>query len=604
MKQNFEQHVKRDRIKWVIMDIAVLLIVIALVGLCLQLFGADEQKPSEWFVGKCEHEYVDGVCSKCGGEESAEADNSTQMILSDDTDIACVASESKWKEVYSSTREYAAENFVWHPSLKDYPSYEYDDFVYTLELVLNDRNSETQNMFVDFGIFSYGLRDSQFFVFLNGEYICQVPFSRSVTGVTLSFGRTGCNVVLMGGEQEVEGRVLTDTKFFQFLEKSIEKYYPVNQVVPPAPSVHFVESIVLMRNIIRPLPTAPTKEGYTFTGWYLDEDCTQLYSGTTIEEDTVLYAGWQINTYTVTFNSNGGSAVASQTVEWNKSAMLTTPTKTGYNFLGWYLSDGNQYINQPITVDTTLNAEWEIKSYAVTLDSDNGNEPTTQTVNHGEAVMISTPTKTGYIFKGWFLSDGTQYTNQAITSNITLKAKWEIRTFSVAFKSNGGSDIADQVVVYGNSASLPTPDREGYNFLGWFLQSGEEYKEQAITENIILNAKWEIKHFKVAFYVDGELYVEMTVDYGTRLKDVADTAQVFAQNVVSYRFLSADIPAGEFGDMVVVDDMEVEANAPTQDDKIVGTLKNNWLSFLLGGLGFIAVVVGVSAIVVHKRKKR
>lgn len=604
MKQNFEQHVKRDRIKWVIMGIAVLLIAIVLVGLCLQLFGADEQKPSEWFAGECEHEYVDGVCSKCGGEERAETDNSTQMILSDDTDIACVASESKWKEVYSSTREYATENFVWHPSLKDYPSYEYDDFVYTLKLVLNDRNSETSNMFVDFGIFSYGLRDSQFFVFFDGEYICQVPFSRTVTGVRLDFGRTGCSVVLMGGEQEVEGRVLTDTKFFQFLEKSIEKYYPVNQVVPPASSVHFVESIVLMRNIIRPLPTAPTREGYTFTGWYLDEDCTQPYSGTTIEEDTVLYAGWQINTYTVTFNSNGGSAVASQTVEWNKTATLTTPTRTGYNFLGWYLSDGTQYINQPITADTTLNAEWEIKSYAVTLDSDNGNEPTTQTVNHGDAVMISTPTKTGYIFKGWFLSDGTQYTNQAITSNITLKAKWEIRTFSVAFKSNGGSDIADQVVEYGSRVSLSTPIREGYNFLGWFLQSGEEYKEQAITANIILNAKWEIKRFKVTFYVDGELYTEMTVDWGIRLKDVADTAQVFAQNVVSYRFLSADIPAGEFGDMVVVDDMEVEANAPTQDDKIVGTLKNNRLSFLLGGLGIVAVAVCVSAIVVHKKKKR
>lgn len=119
-----------------------------------------------------------------------------------------------------------------------------------------------------------------------------------------------------------------------------------------------------------PLPEAPTKEGHTFTGWYLDEDCTQPYDGRPIYADTQLYAGWEINTYTVTFNSNGGEAVEALTVDWNSTpSELPTPTREGHTFLGWFDGD-SVYDNAPVTENKTLTAHWQINTYTVTFMSD------------------------------------------------------------------------------------------------------------------------------------------------------------------------------------------------------------------------------------------
>lgn len=118
------------------------------------------------------------------------------------------------------------------------------------------------------------------------------------------------------------------------------------------------------------LPETPTKEGHTFTGWYLDEDCTQPYDGRPITEDMQLYAGWEINKYTVSFNSNGGEAVEALTVDWNSTpSELPTPTREGHTFLGWFDGD-SAYDNAPITADKTLTAHWQINTYTVTFMSD------------------------------------------------------------------------------------------------------------------------------------------------------------------------------------------------------------------------------------------
>ena len=121
-----------------------------------------------------------------------------------------------------------------------------------------------------------------------------------------------------------------------------------------------------------PLPATPTKEGHTFAGWYYgtqaehSASCT-AYDGEPIYEDTNLHAHWAINTFTVTFNASGGSEVESKTVNWNTAVPLTTPTRIGYNFLGWYLPDGTPYTNQPIKANTTLTAKWQIKTFKVTF---------------------------------------------------------------------------------------------------------------------------------------------------------------------------------------------------------------------------------------------
>ena len=117
-----------------------------------------------------------------------------------------------------------------------------------------------------------------------------------------------------------------------------------------------------------PLPEEPVKEGYHFIGWYYDEALTVPYNGEPIYEDIALYPKFEINQHTVTFDSAGGSEISSQIVDWDTALTTTeTPERIGYNFAGWYFSDGTKYENQLIKSDTTLTAHWEIIMCTVTF---------------------------------------------------------------------------------------------------------------------------------------------------------------------------------------------------------------------------------------------
>lgn len=139
--------------------------------------------------------------------------------------------------------------------------------------------------------------------------------------------------------------------------------------------------------ITQPLPPAPQKEGYTFTGWYYGteaehgDNCTK-YIGETVTSDINLHAHFNINRYTVTFISDGAEEIQAQVVDWNTVLTPPTPEKTGYNFKGWFLSDGTEYNGQAIKQDTTLTARWEIKTFTVTFYVD-GAVYATKTVEYG-----------------------------------------------------------------------------------------------------------------------------------------------------------------------------------------------------------------------------
>ncbi len=314
-------------------------------------------------------------------------------------------------------------------------------------------------------------------------------------------------------------------------------------------------------------------------------------------------------------NGSYGSSysVSYELVEIRKPIPLPDdPVKEGHTFLGWYFGTASdhgdncaRYDGSPIYSDTALHAHFQINRYTVTFNSDGGSSVSNQTVDWGTPATLPTPTRDGYAFKGWFLPNGTQYTNQAIKSNTSLTARWERNRFTITFNSDGGSAVENKAVMLNNSIPLTTPTKEGYNFKGWFMSDGTQYTNQPVTDDMTLTARWEIKTFTVTFYVDGEVYDTKTVEYGSQLVQVADEANVYSQNIVSFEYLNEIIPETEAAKMLVVDDMKVYATKATDTDKLVGTVKNNkWhiIGGVVGGVALIAVIAGIVS--GTKRKRR
>ena len=210
--------------------------------------------------------------------------------------------------------------------------------------------------------------------------------------------------------------------------------------------------------------TKPTRTGYTFQGWATSKTGSVVYSagGTyTANAAATLYAVWKINTYTVSYNANGGSgAPGNQTKTYGTDLTLsgTKPTRTGYNFKNWntkedgsgtsYSAGGTYTANAAVT----LYAQWTLITYTVKYDANGGSgAPASQTKTYGTNLTLSStkPTRTGYTFQGWSeskdavsatYSEGGTYSTNA---SVTLYAVWKIITHIVIFNA---SEMVEQAI--------------------------------------------------------------------------------------------------------------------------------------------------------------
>jgi len=251
-------------------------------------------------------------------------------------------------------------------------------------------------------------------------------------------------------------------------------------------------------------PSAPTKTGYTFDGWYSDSGLTTLYSFTTMPASNLtLYAKWTINQYTITFDSNGGSAVTAITQDYNTAVSAPAdPTKTDFTFSGWYTDNTtfeNAYTFSTMPAGSiTLYAKWvsAATSATVTYDSAGGSEVSSEVVTlNGLATEPTDPTREGYSFLRWTLS-GVEwnFAVDTVSEDITLVAVWTINEYTISFDSNGGSSVTAITQDYGTVVTEPTdPTKTDYTFGGWYsdseLTSAYTFSTMP-AENITLYAKW------------------------------------------------------------------------------------------------------------------
>ena len=252
-----------------------------------------------------------------------------------------------------------------------------------------------------------------------------------------------------------------------------------------------------------PLISPPTRTGYQFEGYFTEmTGGTQYYNGygqgihtSDFTVSTILYAHWTQNLYTVTLNKNGGSGGTSSVQVTYDSPMptISTPTRSGYQFLGYYSSSsgGTKYYNSngtsarnyTSTSNMTLYAQWSTL-YTVTLNKNGGSGGTNSVqVAYNESMpTITTPSRSGYVFVGYYTStsSGTKYYNSNGTSahsysfngNTTLYAIWKT-AYTVTLSKNGGSGGTSSVQAAYNE-EMPTieiPTRSGYVFIGYFTST-------------------------------------------------------------------------------------------------------------------------------------
>ena len=223
-------------------------------------------------------------------------------------------------------------------------------------------------------------------------------------------------------------------------------------------------------------PASPTRKGYTFKGW--DKEIPKTMPA----ENITVKAQWEINQYTITFDTNGGSEIAPITQDYGTEITApANPTRKGYTFKGW-----DKEIPKTMPAENiTVKAQWEINQYTITFDTNGGSEIAPITQDYGtEITAPDNPTRKGYTFKGW----DKEIPETMPAENMTVKAQWEINQYTIAFDTNGGSEIAPITQDYGTEITAPdNPTRKGYTFKGW----DREIPETMPAENITITARWK-----------------------------------------------------------------------------------------------------------------
>ncbi|ECP7770320.1 LPXTG cell wall anchor domain-containing protein, partial [Listeria monocytogenes] len=227
-----------------------------------------------------------------------------------------------------------------------------------------------------------------------------------------------------------------------------------------------------------PEPANPTKQGYTFDGWYDAETGGTKWDFTTGQmpaNDLMLYAHFSVNSYQVNFDIDG--AVMNEAVVYDTLLNEpTAPTKQGYTFDGWYDAEtgGNKWDFKTMKMpanDVTLYAHFTVSSYQVNFDIDGAvtNEAIVYDTLLNEP---ATPTKQGYTFDGWYDAEtgGNKWdfkTMKIPANDVTLYAHFTINNYQANFDIDGS--VTNETITYDTLLNEPTaPTKQGFLFDGWY----------------------------------------------------------------------------------------------------------------------------------------
>ena len=271
------------------------------------------------------------------------------------------------------------------------------------------------------------------------------------------------------------------------------------------------------------LPT-PTRTGYTFLGW-TGEGITTPQPNVTIPKgstgDKTYIENWKLTEYNITMDLNGGSGQEKVVYTMtDEDFELPTPTRNGYEFVGWTGEDittpqTSVIIPKGSTGNKAYTANWQVIEYTITLDTNGG--PVVSPIKYTVEDLFTLPyiLRPGYEFAGWTL-DGSgmlPFTPLIIypgtTGDLHYKAEWRLAEYTITMDLNGGS--GQEKVVYtmtDEDFELPTPTRNGYEFVGW---TGERITTpqtsvkipKGSTGNKAYTANWKVIRYTITLVTNG-----------------------------------------------------------------------------------------------------
>ena len=261
-----------------------------------------------------------------------------------------------------------------------------------------------------------------------------------------------------------------------------------------------------------------SKIGYTFKGWNYN-------FASPITENMTIIADWTPNIYSIRYDPNGGDiSTTYEEVEYGSLFIPKVPIRKGYLFKYWYNDEIIIHDNGIWTypLDLEVKAMWTPCTYKISYELNGGKmlHTSPKLYSYGSSIIIENPIKEGYEFKGWIVN-GEIYNvkdyeiSPTTLGDINLEAIFEPKSYNITFDTNGGScRITELIVKYNEKYYLPTPERKGYIFKGWYnkstLISDGTWKK---TSDLVVTAKWETIKYKIKYNLDGGQNVLNPMEY-------------------------------------------------------------------------------------------
>lgn len=254
------------------------------------------------------------------------------------------------------------------------------------------------------------------------------------------------------------------------------------------------------------VPSEPTREGYTFLYW--EKDGSQFDFNEAITSSFTLVAKWEIQKYDVIFDTDGGTYIEDQKVEYGKTIQVDNPTKEGYEFVGWSLNGEIYDVSTPIKNNLILLAIWTDVKYTVTFDVAGGDKLEPIKIKNGESLGKIIPTKEHNSFVCWLLNGEVYDPTTPITSNITLVASWKEDYKVTIHYNNNDPDLvlyAKEGQSINDLGGIDSPIKEGYKFINFYYD--EEFTKamlifSKINNDIDLYAKFS-KIYYITYHLNG-----------------------------------------------------------------------------------------------------